>query len=109
MCRTIDNALQEFGNFVIAIVDRYRPKIDSDEQQEVCDFVKGEQEHIEVIRDALCKSIQWVEGMWCKWSRDFPTMVRFVDGGIQETVMQSSMDPVDGTVGEEEKAKKVQR
>ena len=50
---TIDDRLENFRDSEIAVVDGDRPDVDKDEQEEIGEFVEGEEKGVDVVGDAL--------------------------------------------------------
>jgi hypothetical protein len=68
------------------IVDRNCPNVDEDKQSKVDELMEGEQVHKHVVGKRLSVSVQVVESVASKWSRNFPQMMRFVQV-VQHGVM----------------------
>lgn len=96
---TIDNRVI---SHVLAVVDEDSPNVDEDEEKDVCEFLKREQEGVDVVRKALSISIERVESVRGVRRRHDPLVVRLVETLVHEGVVQSAVDPVDAEVGEHE-------
>ena len=99
MGRAVDERLQRLRDAVIAIVDRDRPHVDQEIQDQVDKLVHREQEHVDVVREALSEAVQRVEGVAGERARDLPLVVGLVDL-VDEGVVQPPVDPVDDKVRE---------
>lgn len=73
-CAIHDRAV---GN-VLAIVDEDGPKIDKPEQEDVGDFLQGEDEGKDVVRDTLGPAIEWMESVRSVGARHDPFVVGLV-------------------------------
>jgi len=73
---TIDDG--RVGN-VLAVVDEDGPDVDEHEEQDVGDFVEGEEEGEEVVRGGLGEAVEWVEGVGGEGGRHDPLVVRLVE------------------------------
>jgi len=102
VCRTIDNGLKQRRHFKVAVVDRHRPDVDSHVQCQVQHLMQREQKHINMVRYALHKTIDGVKSMTGIWCRHFPCMMRLVYCSIDESVMKSTMNPIDEEVSEKD-------
>lgn len=106
--RTIDDRFEQFRHFVDPIMDRYCPYVYEQEEHNVSDLVEGEEKDVNVIGHALQEAVDRMESVRGKRCCDLPTVVRFVDGFVEEAMMQSAVDPVDEEVGEEEEREDVE-
>jgi len=97
----VNERLESVWNAEVAVVNRHGPNVDEHVQRQVQQLVHREHEDVEVIRDALEKTVNGVKGMTRIRRRHLPGMVRFVERGIDEPMVQAAMNPVDETVGEE--------
>ena len=61
-----------------ALTDEDGPKVDEDEEGNICEFLQGENEREDVIWYTLRKAIHGVEGVASIWGRHNPFMMRFV-------------------------------
>jgi len=102
---SVDNWLQQCRNFEAAVMDRHRPDVDSDVQSQVQHLLQWKQKYIDVIRHALCKAINGVKRMTGERSRHFPCMMWLVYGGVDQTMVQATMNPVYQAVREENEGK----
>jgi len=100
--RAIDEWLQDLWNAEIAIVNRYRPDIDTDVQKKIGELVHWKEKDIEVVGHALEKPVDWVERMACEWRRHLPLVVWLVQTTVEDAMVQPTMDPVDATVREQD-------
>lgn len=48
----------------------------------------------QMIRDRLCVSINWVEGVACKWRRNEPFVMRLVQALVKERMMEYAVNPI---------------
>jgi len=78
VCRTIDHWPQKRRHLEVAVMDRHRPDIDTDIQQQVEHLVQWEQEYIDVVGYALQESIDRVKSMTGVRRRHLPRMMRLV-------------------------------
>jgi len=101
----IDYWLQQSRYLEVAVVDRHRPDVDSHVQRQVQHLVQREHEHVDVIRYALHETIDGVKRMAGVRRRHFPRMMRLVYGRIDQTMMKTTMNPVDEAVCEEDEGK----
>lgn len=83
-------------------MNRDCPNVYEQEEHNVSDLVEGEEKDVNVIRHALQEAVDWMESVRGERCCDLPTMVRLVDGFVEEAMMQSTVNPVDEEVGEEE-------
>ena len=86
---------------VLAVVDHYRPEINKSEQKQVQHLVEWEKHRVDVVRKRLSPSVHWVESMRGKWSTHDPLVVRFVETLVDGRVVETSMDEIDTTIGEQ--------
>ena len=85
---------------VLAVVDKDRPDIDEYEQEDVGEFLQGEEKREDVVGHALQVAVHWVEGVRGVRRRHDPLVVRLVEALVDERVVQAAVDPVDEEVGE---------
>jgi hypothetical protein len=85
MCRAIDKTLQAPRHPKVAIVNRNCPKIDQHEHEKVNVFVHGEEEYVEVVREALGEAVDGMKGMGGKGSGYFPKVMCLVETLVEET------------------------
>lgn len=85
---------------VLAVVDKDCPDIDENKQEDVGEFLQGEEKREDVIGHALQVAVHWVEGMRSVRRRHDPLVVRLVEALVDERVVQAAVDPVDEEVGE---------
>ncbi len=87
---------------VLTIVDEDCPDVDECEQCNVSELLKWEDEWENVVWHALCEAINWVESVACVWCWHDPLVVWLVESLVYPRVVQSTVDPVDQEVGEED-------
>ena len=63
VCRSVDNRLEKLGHAEVAVVYGNRPDVDGHVEQQVSEFVHWKQENVNVVRKALEKTINGVEGV----------------------------------------------
>ena len=102
MSRPVNKGLKELRHSIVPVVYRNGPNIDKDKENEIEDFVQGEKERINVIREALQPAVDRMKGMACEWSRDLPLVMPFVHVLIKERRVKKTMYPINETVGEHE-------
>lgn len=102
MSSSVDQRLQHRGHTEIPVVNRHRPDVDEHVQAEIQQLVHWEEEHVHVVRNALQEAVDGMERMTGVWSRNFPSVVRFVDRRVDKTMVKSAMNPVDQTVGKQD-------
>jgi len=94
-------AIDDFAvHGVLAVVDRDGPEVHKGEDANVCELLHGEEEGEDVVRDALCEAVEWMEGVGCEWRRDNPLMVRLVEVLVDALVVQAAVDPVNEAIRE---------
>lgn len=74
----VDDTGQSGGHTVVAIVDRNGPDVDKDVEGQVQNLMEGEEEGVEVVREALEEAVQGMEGVAGEGGGDLPYVVRFV-------------------------------
>lgn len=87
---------------VFTIVDHHCPNIDEDEECDVRKLLKWQDEGKDVVWHRLRKAVEWMEGMRREWSRHDPLVVWLVEMLVDARMMESSVDPVDEEVGEQQ-------
>lgn len=103
--RPIDN--WTVGN-VFAVMDHDSPDVDERKEADVCQLLQRENEGENVVRQALGKAIERVESVARKRGRHDPFVVWLMERLVQAGVMQTTVDPVDKEVGEEEEEGKLE-
>lgn len=86
---------------VFTIVNHDRPDVDKDEEYDISHLADGEQECIDMIRQALGVAIERMEGVGCVRSWHNPLVMRLVDVLVDGTVVEAAMDPINEKVREE--------
>lgn len=74
----IDDLCQTTGDTVVAIVDRNGPDVDENVQGQVEHLVEGEEEGVDVVRESLHETVDWMKGMAGEGGGDLPDVVWFV-------------------------------
>jgi len=74
----VDGLRQSAGDAVVPVVDRDGPDVDEDVQRQVEHLVEGEEEGVDVVREALHEAVDWMKGMAGEGRRDLPHVVWFV-------------------------------
>lgn len=92
---------------VLAVVDQDSPDVDEDEEEDVCELGQRENEGEDVIRKTLSVAVGGVERVRGERSRHDPLVVWLVDVLVDTGMVQTTVDPVDGRVGEEEEEGKL--
>src|SRR2546421_11821408 len=98
-CRPIDDGT--IGN-VFSVVNHYGPEVDEGKQAHIGQFLQRKDEWEDMVWQALGKAVQRVKGVARKRGRHYPFVVRFMKRLVDSGVMQTTVDPVDEEVGEEE-------
>lgn len=101
---TIDNRV--VGQ-VFAVVNKNGPKVDEDEQHNVCHFLQRENKREDMVWDRLRKSVKRVESMASVWRRHNPLVVRLVKVLVDEWMMEVSMNPVNAEICEEQEEREL--
>ncbi|CAK9107656.1 Postreplication repair E3 ubiquitin-protein ligase rad18 (RING-type E3 ubiquitin transferase rad18) (UV radiation sensitivity protein 2), partial [Durusdinium trenchii] len=83
---------------LVTRVDKDGPDVDQDKSPEVEPLVHGHHEDEQVVRYPLHETIDWVEGVRCKWRHDEPFVVPLVAVLVEQRVVQQAVDPVDEAV-----------
>jgi len=99
---TVDNWLQKCWHFEAAVVDRDGPDVDANVQCQIQQLVQWEQEHVNVVRHALHESVDRVKRMTGVRRRHFPQVMWLVYCCVDQTMVETTVDPVDEAVGEED-------
>ena len=60
-----------------------------------------------MIRHTLREPIKWMKGMARVWSRHDPFMMRFMQRLIDQRMVQSTMDPINEEVREEDEKREL--
>ena len=94
MCRAVNERLYQSGHTVVSVVNGHCPQIDKHKENEIHYFVQREDERIDVVREALQKTIDWVKSVACKRGGYLPLVMWFVDVPIEPANVQPSMYPV---------------
>lgn len=76
--RAVDDANQAAGNAIVTIVDGDGPDVDEHIEGQVEDLVKGEEEGVDVIWEALQEAVDGMEGVAGEGGRDLPNVVWLV-------------------------------
>lgn len=76
--RAVDGTRQSAGDAVVAVVDRDGPDVDENVEGQVEHLVEGEEEGVDVVREALHEAVDRVKGVAGKGTGDLPEVVRFV-------------------------------
>jgi len=105
VCSSVDHRLQQWRNLEVAVVDRHRPDVDGNVECQVQHLVQREHKHVDVIRYALHEAVDRVKRVTGVWRRHFPRMMRLVDVCVDQAVMETSVNPIDEAVREEDKCK----
>jgi len=79
MSSAIDDLAEDGGHSVITVVDGNGPKVNEQEEHQVCPFVEREEEDVDVVGRTLQESVYRMKGMACEWCWNFPPMVRLVN------------------------------
>ena len=87
---------------VLTVVNQDSPDVDEGEEEDVGEFLQREQEREDVIGQGLSPAVQWVEGVRGVRRWHNPFVVRLVKGFVQTRVVETTVDPVDEEVGEED-------
>lgn len=74
----VDDAGQNAGDTVVAVVNRDGPDVDQDVQGQIEHLVQREEEGIDVVREPLQEAVNRVKGVAGEGSGDLPYVVRFV-------------------------------
>lgn len=93
---------------VLAVVDQDSPDVDEDEEEDVCELGQGKYEGEDVVGQTLSVAVGGVERVRGEGSRHNPLVVWLVDVLVDAGVVQTTVDPVDGRVGEEEEERELQ-
>ena len=86
----------------VAVMDRDGPHVDEDKHAEVDELVHREEEGVNVVRCALRKAVQRVEGMRGPWGGHLPQVVLLVDRAVENGPVEGTVDPINTEVGEHE-------
>ena len=78
---TVDNGA--VGN-VLAIMDHDGPDVDKGKEGNIGEFLKREDEGVDVVRDTLCPAIDRVESMACEGSWHNPLVVGLMKALIED-------------------------
>lgn len=99
--RSVDYRLERRRDVEFPVVDRHRPDVDEQVESQVDELVHREEKDVDVVGNALQEAVDRVEGVAGVGRRNFPGVVRLVEG-VDEAVVQEAVDPVDEAVGEED-------
>ena len=92
-----------------SLTDEDSPKINEDEEGNICKFLQWEYEWEDVIWYTLRKAIHGVEGVASVRCWHDPFMMWFVQRPVNHGMMQSSVDPIDAQVRETYEQWKLQK
>lgn len=70
--RAVDDAGQAAGDAVVAVVDGDGPDVDKNVKTQVEQLVQGEEEGVDVVREALHEAVDRVEGVAGEGRGDLP-------------------------------------
>lgn len=84
---------------VLTVMDHHGPEVHKREQDQITELVKWEKEWVDVIWQGLTVTINWVEGMRCKWSCNQPLVMWLMKHLVNTWPVKPSMDQVDTKVG----------
>lgn len=87
---------------VLAIMNEDSPQVDETEEEDVGDLLQREDEGEDVVGHALGPAVERVEGVGSERRGHNPLVVRLVESTVNARVVQSSVNPVDEEVGEED-------
>eukprot|EP00179_Madagascaria_erythrocladioides_P005202 CAMPEP_0198310660 /NCGR_PEP_ID=MMETSP1450-20131203/2654_1 /TAXON_ID=753684 ORGANISM="Madagascaria erythrocladiodes, Strain CCMP3234" /NCGR_SAMPLE_ID=MMETSP1450 /ASSEMBLY_ACC=CAM_ASM_001115 /LENGTH=358 /DNA_ID=CAMNT_0044013503 /DNA_START=50 /DNA_END=1123 /DNA_ORIENTATION=- len=105
MIGAVDDAAQRRAvRDVHLVVDRDRPQLHAEEEQQVQVALQREQEHEKVVRKALHEAVDGRERDGGEWRWHLPAVVLLVNERVQRRVVEDAVDPVDAEVGEEDEA-----
>ncbi len=93
---------------VFSVVDDDGPDLHEGEEAEVCELLQREDERENVVWYRLQPAVHRVEGNGRVWGWHDPLVMWLVEILIDQGMMQKSMDPVDGEIGEEEEEREYQ-
>lgn len=94
------------GN-VFTIVDQDGPEVDETEKENVGKLLERENEREQVVGHTLRPTVHRVESMRREGARHDPLVVRFVQGLVDQRVVQATVNPVDAKIGERDEQREL--
>lgn len=88
---------------VLAVMNEDGPQVDETEEEDVGELLQREDEGEDVVGHALGPSVKRVEGVRGEGGGHNPLVVRLVESAVDAWVVQTSVNPVDEEIGEEDK------
>jgi hypothetical protein len=92
---------------ILAVVDQDCPDVDEDEEGDVGKLLEREEEGEDMVRQTLGIAIHGVEGVRGKGRGHDPLVVGLVQRLVNALVVESTVNPVDTEIGEEEEEGKL--
>ncbi len=96
-CRAVDDGRIRY---VFAVMDENGPDVYEDEEDDVGEFLEGEQKRVEVVWNALGEAVEGMERVRGVGRGHDPFVVGFVEGFVDAGVVKAAVYPVDAGVGE---------
>ena len=92
----------------LRLTDKHSPEINEYKQGHIGKLLQRKQEWIQMIRHALRETIHWMEGMTREWRWHNPLMVRLMQCLVNQRMVQSTMDPINTQIRENNEQRKLQ-
>lgn len=94
---------------VFSIVNEDSPEIDESKEDHIGKLLERENEWEYVVRHTLRPTIEWMKSVRCERGGHNPFMMWFVQGSVDQRMMQTAMNPVDEEVGEQDEKWKLNK
>lgn len=94
---------------VFTVVNHDGPDVDEGEEEDIGPLLQREKEREEVVGNGLREAIDWVKGVGCVRAGHDPFVVRLVKSSVDGRMMETAVDPVYASIGEEDEEGKLQQ